>query len=310
VITGAELTFRSPVAITKEDQQYLALVRSGSRDFGYAYGNQTATNRDYRRGATVSIPIEQMLASVASRTVTIEVDYIENLPGIPDEHATLGTITIRERAGTHPAPVRLRRPLLKIKRRTALLGLRVSDPAGGPPWGVALQITKFGRFGPSANVEIGRVVKNRIGLLGVAGAFGNDNRFHPASPTNRVINPWGYQVSGSFAHPNLETMRHVDLTIPGSVSAEPYCAFCTNSQLRTLVAGYAGSGATAVTLNGEDTHETERLSPSDSGIYLFVLRGRWNRRLEFTITASCRNGKQSSGPANSRAGTGKPACAT
>jgi hypothetical protein len=312
LITAAEITFRSPVAITRTDQRYFASVRLGSSDFGSQFGNGTDTNRNFARGATVSIPIEPLLASAVSRTVTIEVDYVDFLPGYPNEHATLGAITIHEPAGARPAPLRYPHPLPKIQRRTMLLGLSVPDPAGGPPWGAEILFQQFPTLarvgGVAGSVEFGRVVNHKLGLLGVAGAFSNDRRFHPPDASNLLSGFWGARVSGSLAHPNFATMNHWDNTIPGTVNAEHYCALCTNGQLRTLVAGYVGSGASTVTLTGEGRHQTERLAADDHGIYLFVLKGRWNRRTRLAITARCSDGTVNSGPASSRQGTGKPFC--
>jgi len=314
VITNAEVAFRSPIAITKADQQYTAEARLGSSNFGYQFAGITGTDQNIARGAIVTIPIERLLASAASRTVTIEVDYVDNLPGYPNEHATVGTITIHKPAGTHPAPLPSRHPLPKIQQRTTLLGLSVPDPAGGPPWGGELllrQVPSFAaqpRLRVSVNVEFGRRVNDKLGLLGVAGAYSNDHRLHAPDSANLLAGFWGANTSGSYSQPNLASMNHWDYTIPSTINAEHYCALCTNAQLRTLVAGYAGTGATTVTLTGQGLHQTERLSRDDHGIYLFVLTGRWNRQTRYTITANCSSGKLSSGPAGSRGDTGKPFC--
>jgi hypothetical protein len=56
-----------------------------------------------------------------------------------------------------------------------LLGLRVPDPAGGPPWGLRLTRTTRGLV----CLTVGRVLDGRIGALGRDHAFGNDGLFHP-----------------------------------------------------------------------------------------------------------------------------------
>ena len=186
------------------------------------------------------------------------------------------------------------------------------DPAGGPPWGaeIVLQQPFFprGSAGVNGNVEFGRLVNHTIGLIGVAGAFGNDRRFHTPDATNWLAGFSGTSVNGTVAQPDLASMNHWDYTIPSTVNAEHYCTFCTNNQLRTLVAGYAGIGTTIVTLTGHGLHETERLSPDDHGIYLFVITGRWKRQTRYTVTANCSDGTLSSGPASSNGDSGKPFC--
>ena len=100
VITGAEITFTAPIAITKASQSYLAWVRVARH-----LTDLTETRTDVPRGATVSIPIEHLLARAGTRSVTIEIDYDQTLPGPPaDDHAIVGTVTIQEPPGTHPAP--------------------------------------------------------------------------------------------------------------------------------------------------------------------------------------------------------------
>lgn len=56
-----------------------------------------------------------------------------------------------------------------------LESIRVPDPAGGPPWGMRTLRTTRG-YGC---VQVGRVVGDRLGVLGRDGAFGDDGRFHP-----------------------------------------------------------------------------------------------------------------------------------
>jgi hypothetical protein len=55
-----------------------------------------------------------------------------------------------------------------------LLDLRVPDPAGGPPWGMRTVRTTRGL----GCVQVGRVVDDKLGVLGRNGAFGDDGRFH------------------------------------------------------------------------------------------------------------------------------------
>jgi hypothetical protein len=56
-----------------------------------------------------------------------------------------------------------------------LLPLRVPDPQGGPPWGVALVRTTRG----DTCIQLGRVENGRLGSLGIDYAWNNDHLFHP-----------------------------------------------------------------------------------------------------------------------------------
>jgi hypothetical protein len=49
------------------------------------------------------------------------------------------------------------------------------DPAGGPPWGIRVVGTTRGL----ACLQVGRVVRGRLGVLGQDGLFADDGRFHP-----------------------------------------------------------------------------------------------------------------------------------
>ena len=57
---------------------------------------------------------------------------------------------------------------------TRLLSIRAADPAGGPPWGLRVFRTKTN----TACVQSGRVVGEKLGVLGQDGVFHNDGRFH------------------------------------------------------------------------------------------------------------------------------------
>jgi hypothetical protein len=56
-----------------------------------------------------------------------------------------------------------------------LLGLRVQDPDGGPPWGMRIVETSRGLV----CAQVGRVHDGQLGEIGRDGAFGDDGLFHP-----------------------------------------------------------------------------------------------------------------------------------
>jgi hypothetical protein len=66
-----------------------------------------------------------------------------------------------------------------------LLALSVSDPQGGPPWGLRLVRTTRGLV----CLQLGRLDHGTIGVLGIDGEYANDGRFHPL--------PINYEQGGS-----------------------------------------------------------------------------------------------------------------
>ena len=64
-----------------------------------------------------------------------------------------------------------------IPGHSQVLPIRTPDPAGGLPWGLRVVRTTRGL----TCVDIGRVNYRTIGVLGIDGAFDDDNRFHPLS---------------------------------------------------------------------------------------------------------------------------------
>jgi hypothetical protein len=101
---------------------------------------------------------------------------------------------------------------------TRLLSLRVPDPAGGPPWGMRIIYTTADRHDPVRDhktarwgcVQIGRVLDDKLGILGQDGAFHNDGLFHelPVQP----------EACGSLNHSG----QLVGLTGGASITASAY----------------------------------------------------------------------------------------
>ena len=67
-----------------------------------------------------------------------------------------------------------------------LLGVKTADPIDGPPWAMRVLSTTRG----VGCVQVGRLLDDQLGLLGTAGAFKNDGRFH-AMPANSSFSPVG-----------------------------------------------------------------------------------------------------------------------
>ena len=100
VITGAQISFTAPYPVTSDNQFYSASVRVGS-----GIGELTGTNFNIAQGATVSIPVRQLLSRARTRTVKLEVQYVRFPAGLPLQAQTIGTVTIHDPPGTRiPRP--------------------------------------------------------------------------------------------------------------------------------------------------------------------------------------------------------------
>jgi hypothetical protein len=300
--------------VTTAGQSYSATLIVGERDTG-----SVGTRIDFARGARVGIPVERLLAEAATRSVTIAIDYVRSLPGPPGyQTAIVGTTTIHEPAGTRPAPLPFQpRPPGQPRKaqRLELLGLRVPDPAGGPPWGIQLAFSQA-PLGTAVSIEIGRIANGRIGVIGEDNAYHDDGRFHPATAPADLMNPAMYPIGGSIRTPALQNTNTFDLVLPAVASASQGCstttlsdyADCPQHDLRTIVAGFVGLTARTVTIAGNGIRETQPLTPNDHGFYLLVLDNPWTRRLRYTATVACADGRTVTGPATPTEGTGTAYC--
>src|SRR5206468_2059830 len=80
-----------------------------------------------------------------------------------------------------------------------LLNVEVPDPAGGPPWGLRYVATTRGL----GCLQVGRIVRGDIGVLGQDGVFANDGRFH------RLPENYLGGVEGPFPCGTLDARGHV-----------------------------------------------------------------------------------------------------
>ena len=88
--------------------------------------------------------------------------------GVFQRGATLGSVTPAEPTAREGSA---------IPGHSQVLPIRTPDPAGGLPWGLRVVRTTRGL----TCVDIGRVDYRTIGVLGIDGAFDDDDRFHPLS---------------------------------------------------------------------------------------------------------------------------------
>jgi hypothetical protein len=106
-----------------------------------------------------------------------------------------------------------------------LLGLRVADPAGGPPWGIRLALSQ-GIDGARSGVamQIGRIRAGQMGFIGQDDVFHDDHLFHAAGPNSALITPADYPITGTPQKPDLQSIYHFALTLPGVASAYEGCS--------------------------------------------------------------------------------------
>jgi hypothetical protein len=123
-----------------------------------------------------------------------------------------------------PAPHATNPPVLRADSRTLLLGLRVPDPAGGPPWAVRLGVSgSLTRGSSGVEVQVGRVHDDQLGFVGEDNAFHNDGLFHSASTAAALMTPANYRVTGHTLRRALGSLHRFDLTVPAVASAYRGC---------------------------------------------------------------------------------------
>lgn len=178
-----------------------------------------------------------------------------------------------------------------LRGTSELLGLRVPDPQGGPPWGLRLVGTTRG----DTCIQVGRVEDGRLGSLGIDGAWNDDHLFHPFPNTStgaicETTDAVGHDfvnVAGSGVVANANPPGGVSgaqakscspLLIPlfarlrlhrlhrRASSAPP----CPPGSVRMVFMGLLGPDATSITYEAPDgSLKTEKTSGAD-GAYLLV----------------------------------------
>lgn len=84
-----------------------------------------------------------------------------------------------------------------------VLGVKFADPAGGPPWGLRVVHTTR----DLVCIELGRLYRGSLGVVGLDGAFHDDGLFHPLPPD--VI---GRQLGAATCQPEAD---RVSLEVSG-----------------------------------------------------------------------------------------------
>jgi hypothetical protein len=167
-----------------------------------------------------------------------------------------------------------------IPGTTKLLGLRVPDPQGGPPWGIRVVSTQTG-----ACEEIGRVEDGQLGSLGIDHYWNDDQLFHPY-PKN-----WVGQMCGSSGNTpgsvalgsgagewdesaNRSTFRNgIQLTgcttgANGPADRPP----CPPGSLRLVIFGQLGSNVRSITYQQPNRSLATEQTAGKYGAYLLVFQ--------------------------------------
>lgn len=162
-----------------------------------------------------------------------------------------------------------------LVHQSGLLSLRVRDPDGGPPWGMRYIRTSRGL----GCLEVGRIVRGELGLLGIDDVYHNDGLFHPFA--NRSIDPQAcvtldgkghgfFSEAGSDFYAAGDPLREYRCPIPG-LPPHPRGQRCPAKDRRALIFGLTGPEGESITYRDEGHLRTERTA-GPNGAYLIVLR--------------------------------------
>lgn len=148
----------------------------------------------------------------------------------------------------------------------SLLGLRVPDPAGGPPWGLRITRTTRGLV----CLTVGRVSGDRVGALGRDGAFVDDGLFHPFAA--HYVNGSQCVAPDAHGHP-FEAVAWYGA--PASALAGGGCAAhqsCPPGERRDVYFGLLGPEATEVAYRTASGKIRTESTFGSVGAYLVVER--------------------------------------
>ena len=165
-----------------------------------------------------------------------------------------------------------------------VLPLRVPDPAGGPAWGLRVARTSRGLL----CVEPGRVVNGRVGVIGVDGAFRDDDEFHPFSKAylsgmgcgtqdgrgDAFVNE---QVYGMPSSALLADRRYAS---SGCYARSHRSRVCPDSALRDVYFGLLGPDASSITHRSVGGGVVQSATAAPYGAYLVVLPHSSRRHCE------------------------------
>ncbi len=223
-----------------------------------------------RRGAHV--PWYSRLRPRPSRPVTV---VVACLLATGSALAATGVLRTGEPVGATVGAIPNADEGVTIPGSAHLLGLRVPDPDGGPPWGLRVLRTTRGLM----CLQVGRVDDGRIGVLGQNGAFDNDGAFHPLSVN--FLNGRGCgtedahgdafvneQLHGTPASALTSDQQH---TAGGCYTANSPSRSCPPSDLRDVYFGLLGPDAVSITHVTPTGDIATTPTAGRDGAYLIVL---------------------------------------
>jgi hypothetical protein len=170
-----------------------------------------------------------------------------------------------------------------------LLPVKVSDPGGGPDWGLRVLSTTRG----VGCIQVGRLVGGRLGALGIDGSFNDDGRFHELRVNGDFDQSACSALDGAGRIFNNVTQGDQPVSAtwfdphgcipPGQPGLEGDRALkvCPQRDLRNVYYGLLGPEAKSVTYKlGGETHTI----PTDGadGAYLIVTRASRHQLLDFS----------------------------
>ncbi|MGO8907018.1 MAG: hypothetical protein ACLQMH_15565 [Solirubrobacteraceae bacterium] len=144
-----------------------------------------------------------------------------------------------------------------------ILGVSFADPAGGPPWGMRVVHTTR----DLVCIQLGRLYRGSLGVLGLDGAFHDDGLFHPLPPD--VI---GRQLGAASCQPEAVRVSLEVSGIPESGLMPEIGNLGVLSRDRWVSYGLLGPDAVSVTYSYQGSAHTVPVEPG-TGAYVIVLPG-------------------------------------
>lgn len=175
------------------------------------------------------------------------------------------------------APVATTDVGVAIPTTVRLLGLRIPDPDGGPPWGLRMMRTTRGLI----CVQLGRIVGGRIGALGEYGAFHDDGRFHQLSINylnagssncaTEDADGHAFLNEEAFGVPAAGLIDGAGVASGGCYRPRSTAPVCPTQDRRNVYYGLLGPDATDITYHAADGEERTMATAGPDGAYLVVL---------------------------------------
>jgi hypothetical protein len=139
------------------------------------------------------------------------------------------------------------------------------DPDGGPPWAL-----RSFRTENETCFQVGRLVEGKLAVIGINGAFGNDNRYHvlKADPIGCAGLKPGQLAFGSGGTFDSSGLIDEQPCLPAFANLA-----CDREQLRTVLIGGSGPHLVEATLRMNGREVVQTITDRANGTYLFVLRG-------------------------------------